>query len=374
MLQPGLVFQQHLPHALQQHALFPQGLQQDLPENVEKVGDLVLHGLAHDPQIAHRAPAFPMGGQHHVRAHAAGLGGHVRAELRKVPPGRPGLSQAAGKERRQRLQIVRQGIQRQQQAHIGDALRGQLMAEERVAGRQAPTGAGQGSIARRHVRHMQIGDGGQGFRAVGGLLRRLQPGRLLGQTLPGRSVASLLRGPQPGGFGIQPGLFQPVIRQQHHGGAVRVVEEMGADGLLEELLAGGKALLDGGKRRFPGQRGQRIAVIEPGGERLDHGRQTTREAAGIVFAVGEFHTVDGGLHGGGGDALFHQAGQGLENEQFGFGHLARVDALEARGVVHLPQVRLQTAARGVLAQPGGDERPAAEANRAVLRGYARASP
>lgn len=134
-----------------------------------------------------------------------------------------------------------------------------------------------------------------------------------------------------------------------------VVEEVVADGVFEDLFPGGQTSLDVGQRGLPGQRGQRITVIEPGGQGLDHGRETAREAAGIVLAVGEFHAVDGGLHGGGVDAVLGKVGEGLEDEHLGVLHLARVHALETGGVVHLAQVGLQAAAGGVLAQAGADE-------------------
>ena len=38
---------------------------------------------------------------------------------------------------------------------------------------------------------------------------------------------------------------------------------------------------------------QRVAIIQPRGQRLHHGRKPTGEAPGIVFPVGEFHAVDG---------------------------------------------------------------------------------
>ena len=164
-----------------------------------------------------------------------------------------------------------------------------------------------------------------------------------------------MHGGQAGGFALLAGLGQTGVGQQHHGGAVFVVEEVIADGVLEDLLPGGQTGLDVGQRTFPGQRGQRIAVIEPGGQGLDHGREPAREAAGIVFAVGEFHAVDGGLHGGGIDAVLGKGGEGLEDEHLGVLHLARIHALETGGVVHLAQVGLQAAAGGVLAQAGADE-------------------
>ena len=117
-----------------------------------------------------------------------------------------------------------------------------------------------------------------------------------------------------------------------------VVEEPVLDGLLEHGFASLDTGLEGLERRFPGQRGQRVAIVQPCGERLHHGRKPTGEAARIVFAVGEFHTVDGGFHRRTGNALFGQLGQGVKNQQLGLLQITWGHALEAGGVVHLAQI------------------------------------
>ena len=51
VFQTGLVLQQHLAQALQAHGAVGQGLQQDLAEDVEQVGHLVVDGLAGHAQV-----------------------------------------------------------------------------------------------------------------------------------------------------------------------------------------------------------------------------------------------------------------------------------------------------------------------------------
>jgi len=217
-------------------------------------------------------------------------------------------------------------------------------------------GAGEQGIFTRQVFNPQGRDGRKGIRAVGRALGFHEAGGFFHHFGAGLGIGGGLHGVHAGLFRLFAGFAQLGVGQQHHGGTVLVVKEPVLDGLFKYGFASLNACLEGVERSLPGQRGQRVAIIQPCGQRLHHGRKPTGEAPGIVFTVGEFHAVDGGFHCRAGDAFFRQLGQGVKNEQFGLLHIARGHALETGRVVHLAQVSLQPAAGGVFTKAGGDER------------------
>ncbi len=99
------------------------------------------------------------------------------------------------------------------------------------------------------------------------------------------------------------------VRLHHHGGAMGVVEQIGANQRLEIGRIVGQPLLDRGQRRFEGQRGQRILIVEPGRQRAHHQQQATRIGAGVVLAQAELDGVERGFDHLRLEALVGQVGQ-----------------------------------------------------------------
>ena len=102
-----------------------------------------------------------------------------------------------------------------------------------------------------------------------------------------------------------------------------------ADCVLKNALSRGETFLDVRERGFPGQARKRGSVIEPYGKSLKHGGEPAGEVAGIALAVVELHGVHRGFHGRGGDPLFGEIGEGIENEGFGSADILSGYALEA---------------------------------------------
>ena len=94
----------------------------------------------------------------------------------------------------------------------------------------------------------------------------------------GKDVFPALLESGGGLYGVPAGLFrvfagfaQLGVGQQHHGGAVLVVEEPVLDCLFKYGFASLNAGFEGVERGFPRQRGQRVSIIQPCGQRLHHG-------------------------------------------------------------------------------------------------------
>ena len=110
--------------------------------------------------------------------------------------------------------------------------------------------------------------------------------------------ASLMAGArlgEPRLFLLRLALGLLLVRPQDQDGAVRVVDEMAADEVLEIALAAGHARLDGGERRLEGERRQRIAPMQPGAQRPQHEDDAARERAGVVLAQMKLDGVERGF-------------------------------------------------------------------------------
>ena len=135
-----------------------------------------------------------------------------------------------------------------------------------------------------------------------------------------------------------------------------VVQEGLFDQSFKVTRVGGQLLLDRIQRRFKCQPLQRIGVVQPGRQRVQHQRQAAREGARVVLAQTELDGIERGLHHIALNAGAGQCGERLLDQLL---HLAGVvggDPLQPRREGQLAQLIFQAAACQILAQAGVDQR------------------
>ena len=134
-----------------------------------------------------------------------------------------------------------------------------------------------------------------------------------------------------------------------------VIEQVVTDEAAQIGRVGRQRLPECRQRRFEGQRGQRVAVVEPGVERPQQQRQTARGAAGVVLAPAELDGVQRRGDHGRVEAVAGQVGQRAQDERLDTADVGHGHALQPGREGRLPRARGK-AAQHVLAQPAVDER------------------
>ena len=112
---------------------------------------------------------------------------------------------------------------------------------------------------------------------------------------------------------------------------------------------------NGVERLLEGQRSNRIALVEPGRERLEHHGQAARKTPGVLLAQAKFDGVEAGGDGLRVKTILCQLGEGSENERFDFRRVFALHTLQAGREGRLSQLLL-IAADDFLAQAGIDQR------------------
>ncbi len=141
-----------------------------------------------------------------------------------------------------------------------------------------------------------------------------------------------------------------------HRGAMRVVDEMLADQLLEHRRSVRKLRLERGQRPLVGQRLERIAAMQPAAERAEHQRHAARERAGVVFAQRELETVHRGFDRQRIDARGDEAFERVEDQRLDLAGIGRVDPLHAHREERLAEIVGEARAGEPFPEPGIGER------------------
>ena len=264
------------------------------------------------------------------------------------------FQQGGVEERHPGQQFARQGAQVQRQIEIHDAVGEEIVGQQGNAV-QTFLLNGDDAAAGFQVLQAQQGDGGQRLGRVGRLLGAAQSLRFRLQVLHRVRVQGVAGRLQTRPLGREALVLGFGVGLQQHADAVRVFQQPLANQPFKPGLAAGDAALEGGQRRFEGQRRQRVAVMQPAAHGAQHQGQTAREAAGIVLAQAKLDGVDGRLDHFGLDAPRRQGLQGVQNQALDGAGVGHVDALHPRGEGHLPQMAARPA-RDVLAEAGIDER------------------
>ena len=327
LLEAGLFFGEHFVHAGEKHVLVAAGFEQHFRKEAEHVGDLVLNGLAGQAQVE-VAAAFKISQNKVAGGHAACLGGDGGTEFAVIPSRRAGVREGAGEKRQEGQEAIRNFRHGQKHGGVGDAAGGQLVAYPGHAAFGFHS-ARNDAVLRRKIAYVQVGNGGRSFGGVLGRLGGLQFAGDAADLVPFRGRGCGLDPVQTGALFLFLARGEARVRGENDEGTGFVFEEAGADCVLKNALSRGETFLDARERGFPGQARKRGGVVEPYGKSLEHGGEPAGEVAGIALAVVELHGVHSGFHGRGGDPLFGEIGEGIENEGFGSADILSRYALEA---------------------------------------------
>ncbi|MBV6505662.1 MAG: hypothetical protein ILNGONEN_01226 [Syntrophorhabdaceae bacterium] len=134
---------------------------------------------------------------------------------------------------------------------------------------------------------------------------------------------------------------------------MRIFEQVPANQIFKETFL--HTRFDRLERSFKGERLERIAVIQPTGQRAQHQRQPARKRAGVVLAQTKLNGVQRRLDGLRIDAVVRQFLERVENQRLDFFGIGDGNALQTGGKIHLAQFAFQ-AAGDILAEAGIDQR------------------
>ena len=196
---------------------------------------------------------------------------------------------------------------------------------------------------------VQVGQGkhrnsGQRFRRVGRFLAGFQLAGVVDDGLQfGLAERSADIGQMGDLFVFLP-LAQPGIRLQQNGSAVWVLQQIGANEVLEVSGVIGEVGFNGRHRPFIFQRRKWITAVSPGSQRPHHQANAARERAGVVLAQAEFDAVNGRFHHVRLKSLCGDLTQHLFHQSFHFAGVCLIHALQTDRKRHLPQIRRKPAA------------------------------
>ena len=125
---------------------------------------------------------------------------------------------------------------------------------------------------------------------------------------------------------------------------------------LEIAFSRGEPRLYRGERRGEGERGERIAIVQPGLERAQHQTDAARKGTGIVLAQAELDGIDGGFHGQPVDAARGKVAEHGEDQRLDLVGVRGLDALQTDRVGRLAKGGGQPGTGQRFAEPGVDER------------------
>ena len=142
---------------------------------------------------------------------------------------------------------------------------------------------------------------------------------------------------------------------------------MVADEAAQVGRVGRQSLPERRQRRFESQRGERVAVVEPGVERPQQQRQAARGAAGVVLAPAELDGVQRRDDHGRVEAVAGQVGQRVQDERLDAVDVGHGHAFQPGREGRLPRARGK-AAQHVLAQAAINQRLAQRRGGCVHQG------
>jgi len=135
-----------------------------------------------------------------------------------------------------------------------------------------------------------------------------------------------------------------------------ILEEEALDHGFEESWVGCQVCLQLSDGSLEGERGERIGIVEPGGQGAQHQIEPPRETAAVVLSQPKFDGVHGGFNGLRIDSLAGENLEGFQDERFNLIGGSRVDALQPGGKIHLAKFTFQPHTSQIISQPGLDER------------------
>ena len=349
-LAPRLAFEHDLAEAL---AVVELHGQQHVVQDVEQVRHLGNGRLAGDEEARCR-PLLPA----HLREigrvpHAAGLAVDALRELDVVLAGRAHLLQGAAEEGDVGQQLLRHRAQVEAQVHVQDAVGEEVVIEQRAVGHVAD-GDGNRLVRAVEVGQLERREARQVLGRVGALLACLERGRV------GDDGLNLFRRHGRFGrvelfplFGCQPVVMRRV-RFGHHGQAMRVVEQVGADEATQEAGVFGQAALDHGQRQLVAQRLERVAAVVPILQGAHVEAQPTREGTGVILAQAELNGIERRFDHVRIDAVGRKLFQRFDDQRLDFGRVAAGDPLHGHAEGGLAHVAAQPAA-DIFAETGVDQ-------------------